>query len=127
VLNLDMFPSVLGLLKLKPPAEARHTGQDFTPLLFGTRDSHWRAEIFGQYDLHNVGLAYMRMLRTNDWKLVRFYHANEMDELYDLRNDPGELTNLYKNPRHCEVRAQLQQRLDERMKALGDPILRKNR
>jgi len=68
----------------------------------------------------------MRMLRTNDWSLVRYYHANEMDELYDLKKDPGELTNLYSDPRQREVRARLQQRLDERMKAIRDPILRKS-
>jgi len=123
VLNLDMFPSVLGLLKIKPPADYRHNGQDFTPLLFGTRETHWRTEIFGQYDLHNSGLAYMRMLRTSDWKLVRYYHTNGLDELYDLKADPGELTNLYKVPQHREVRARLQQRLEERMKAIHDPIV----
>jgi uncharacterized sulfatase len=122
VLNLDMFPSVLGMLNLKAPAEYRHNGQDFTPLLFGLRDPNWRAEIFGQNDLHNVGLAYMRMLRTDEWKLVRHYHANELDELYDLKNDPGELKNLYKDAKYREIRARLQQRLDERMKAINDPI-----
>ena len=86
------------------------------------RDANWRTEIFGQYDLHNVGLAYMRMLRTNEWKLVRHYHANELDELYDLKNDPGELKNLYKDASYRDVRARLQQRLDDRMKAIRDPI-----
>jgi hypothetical protein len=100
--------SVLGLLKLKPAAEVRHNGQDFTPLLFGLRDPSWRTEIFGQYDLHNSGLAYMRMLRTNDWKLVRYYHTNGLDELCELKNDPGELTNLYRDPHHRDVRARLQ-------------------
>jgi arylsulfatase A-like enzyme len=41
-----------------------------------------------------------------------------------LKNDPGELTNLYKDPQHREVRARLQQRLDERMKVIRDPISR---
>ena len=127
VLNLDMFPSVLGMLNLKPPADYRHNGQDFTPLLFGLRDANWRAEIFGQYDLHNVGLAYMRMLRTNEWKLVRHYHANELDELYDLKNDPGELKNLYKDARQRDVRMHLQRRLDERMREIHDPIIRESK
>ena len=105
MLNLDMFPSVLGLLHLKAPSEHRHNGQDFTPLLFGLRDANWRREIFGQYDLHNVGLAYMRMPRTNECKLVRHYQANELDELYDLKNDPDELKNLYKDARHRDIRA----------------------
>ena len=69
----------------------------------------------------------MRMLRTNEWKLVRHYHANELDELYDLRNDPGELKNLYKDPAHLAVRARLQARLDENMKAINDPILRESK
>ena len=62
------------------------------------------------------------MLCTNEWKLVPHYHAREMDELYDLKNDPDELRNLYKNVQYREVRQQLQQRLDERMKAIHDPI-----
>ena len=100
--------------------------QDFTPLLFGNRDAHWRTEIFGQYDLHNSGLAYMRMLRTDEWKLVRYYRANGLDELYDLKNDPGELTNLYRDTQHRDVRVRLQQRLDERMKAIRDPMVAKS-
>jgi arylsulfatase A-like enzyme len=123
VLNLDMFPSVLGLLKITPPAEYRHHGKDFTPLLFGKRDQNWRSEIFGQYDLHNLGLAYMRMLRTKEWKLVRHYHANGLDELYDLKNDPEEKKNLYGDPAYRETRAQLQQRLNERMKEINDPLM----
>jgi uncharacterized sulfatase len=124
VLNLDMFPSVLGLLKIKPAPRDRHHGKDFTPLLFGLRDDSWRTEIFGQYDLHNVGLAYMRMLRTKEWKLVRHYHANELDELYDLKNDPDEKKNLYKDPASRETRTHLQQRLNERMKEIHDPLTR---
>ncbi len=118
-----MFPSVLGMLKVKAPSDHKHNGRDFTPLLFGLRDAKWRDEIFGQYDLHNVGLAYMRMLRTNEWKLVRHYRANELDELYDLKNDPGETKNLYKEAKHRDARERLQRQLDERMKAINDPIL----
>lgn len=125
VLNLDMFPSVLGMLKVKEPVGYKHNGKDFTPLLRGQTDAHWRDEIFGQYDLHNVGLAYMRMLRTNEWKLVRHYHANELDELYDLQNDPGETKNLYNNEKLRAVREQLQKRLEARMRAINDPILTK--
>lgn len=127
VLNLDMFPSVLGMLKVKPPADYKHNGRNFAPLLSGGRVANWRDEIFGQYDLHNVGLAYMRMLRTNDWKLVRHYRANELDELYDLKNDPGELKNLYKDAAHRAVRERLQGRLNEHMKAIDDPILRESK
>jgi uncharacterized sulfatase len=124
VLNLDMFASVLGMLNVKAPANVRQNGKDFSPLLRGEPVANWRTEFFGQYDLHNVGLAYMRMLRTNEWKLVRHYHANELDELYDLKNDPGETKNLYKDEKLRDVRTQLQQRLEAQMHAIDDPILR---
>lgn len=124
VLNLDMFPTVLGLLGIKAPSDYQQNGRDFSKLAYGNHSGGWRSEIFGQYDLHNSGLAYMRMLRTNDWKLVRHYHSNELDELYDLKNDPGELTNLYKNTKYLEIRSGLQKRLDEYMRSINDPILR---
>ena len=57
---------------------------------------------------------------------MRYYHTNGLDELYDLKNDPGELTNLYKDARHREVSARLQQRLDERMKVIRDPFVRES-
>ena len=45
------------------------------------------------------------------------------DELYELKNDPGELKDLYKDANYRDIRARLQQRLDERMKAINDPIV----
>ena len=65
----------------------------------------------------------MRMLRTADWKLVRHYHANQLDELYDLKNDPGETNNLYSGSAHAHTRALLQERLERSMRAIKDPIL----
>ncbi|MBX3277715.1 MAG: sulfatase-like hydrolase/transferase [Acidobacteria bacterium] len=124
VVNLDMFPTVLGMLDIRAPAGYRHHGRDFTPLLLGRRPADWRTEFFGQYDLHNGGLAYMRMLRTDEWKLVRHYRARELDELYDLKGDPGESRNLYRDARFRDVRERLQQRLDEYMREIDDPIVR---
>lgn len=93
VLNLDTFPSVLAMLNVTPPAGWKVEGDNYAALLRGQQVT-WRSEWFGQYDLHNAGLAYMRMIRTEDWKYVRHFHENLMDELYDLKNDPGETRNL---------------------------------
>jgi arylsulfatase A-like enzyme len=123
VTNLDTPPSVLGMLGLASPPEAKWQGQDFTPLLRG-RKTVWRDALFGQYDLHNGGLAYMRMIRTSKWKLVRHHHANFLDELYDLEKDPGEMRNLYGAAQYAAVRDQLQKRLNAWQKSIDDPLLR---
>jgi len=51
-----------------------------------------------------------------------FYRGscNELDELYDLKADPFELTNLASDPAHHALRGQLRQRLRELVaEALG--------
>ena len=124
VLNLDTFPTVLKMLGVAPPQQWRHEGRDFSPLLRGGEMAA-RDIVFGQYDLHNEGLAYLRMARTADWKLVRHYFTNGLDELYHLKTDPGETRNLYDNPDHAAIQATLQLRLTEWQRSIDDPILRR--
>lgn len=124
VSNIDTFASALGMLGISIPQGVKQEGLDFSPLLRGEKIP-WRDTIFAQYDLHNVGLAYMRMIRTHKWKLVRHYFANMLDELYDLENDPDEKKNLYDDPKQAEIRDQLQKRLTEWQQSIKDPILGK--
>ena len=37
-------------------------------------------------------------VRTDSYKLVDAFLENDIDELYDLKADPGEMTNLINNP-----------------------------
>lgn len=124
VSNIDTLPSVLGMLNVRVPRDLKHHGMDFSALLRGEK-VEWRQEIFGQYDLHNGGLAFMRTIRTSKYALVRHHFTNFMDELYDLEKDPGEMKNLYQSPAYREVREQLQARLTRWMESIDDPILKK--
>jgi uncharacterized sulfatase len=123
VSNIDTFASVLGMLRIPLPERWKQEGQDFSPLLRGEKYKP-RDALFGQYDLHNLGLAYMRSVRTDEWKLVRHYRANGLDELYDLKNDSGETRNLYGNAMHRHTRDELQTRLTAWMRSIDDPLLR---
>jgi arylsulfatase A-like enzyme len=123
VSNLDTFVTVLGMLGLPLPPDVKQEGVDFSPLLRGQTVPGWRDTLYGQYDLHNGGLAFMRMIRTPDWKLVRHHLANLLDELYDLKNDPGETRNLYNDPGHRDLRERLQQKLTSWQESIGDPLL----
>ena len=49
------------------------------------------------------------MCRTRDYKYVRRLY--EMDELYDLRRDPGELQNRIDDPTYAEILADLRERM----------------
>ena len=49
------------------------------------------------------------MIRTSTHKLIR--RPSLDSELYDLKNDPHELRNLYSDPQHATIRMQLEERL----------------
>ncbi len=49
------------------------------------------------------------MCRTRDFKYIRRHY--EQDELYDLRNDPGEVRNLIDDPTHAIVLQNLKDRM----------------
>ena len=125
VSNVDIFRTVLGALNVPVPAGANAHGVDYSPLLRGQTIAP-RNVVYGQYDLHNGALAYMRMIRTDRYKLVRFFHANNMDELYDLQADPDELQNLARGPRAAQfesVQKQLSDDLAKWMASINDPLL----
>jgi choline-sulfatase len=127
VQNLDTFKSMLGMLGVEAPASGQAGGLNFAPLLRGETVA-WRGEIYGQYDLHNSGLSYMRMIRTSQWKYVKHYHENMMDELYDLKNDPGETVNLIGKKKAGkqsiqDVVKELREKLVAWQKSIDDPVL----
>ena len=66
----------------------------------------------------------MRSVRTADWKYIHYPHGDgspdrHMAELYDLKNDPGETTNLIADPRAASPLADLKAELTRLMAATG--------
>jgi uncharacterized sulfatase len=121
VSNIDTFASVLGMLDVPPPAKYRQEGADFAPLLRG-KTVNWRDAVFAQYDPHNGLDGAMRSIRTHRWHLVRQYKKNGQP---DEQNDPEELSNLYTDVKHRDVRDDLQRRLTAWMESVNDPVAKK--
>lgn len=124
VSNIDMFKSIPGMLGVPVPDDVKQDGRDFSPILRG-ETVEWRDAIFGQYDLHNAGIAFMRSIHTSDWKLVRHHMCYGDNEMYNLKDDPNENKNLYynKDPQVREMRDKLQARLTEWQQSINDPVL----
>jgi uncharacterized sulfatase len=129
VTNLDTFRTFLAALGVPVPAGYQSQGIDFTPLLRGETLPD-RPATYAQYDLHNSGLAYMRSIRTVGYKYVKHFKARDMDELYDLQNDPGEERNLIGNrgtPESRTALAELKQQLATWQQSIDDPLLRSDK
>jgi arylsulfatase A-like enzyme len=97
VLNLDFAPTILELAKVEIPPDMQ--GESFVKL-FEDNHAGWRNSVYYHYyeyphGWHNVRKHYG--IRTERYKLIKFYGDEEFWELYDLKNDPNELNNIFSN------------------------------
>ena len=66
-----------------------------------------------------IYLSRGRMVRAGGWKYT--HYVDDLPELYDLENDPGELENLAGRPDCREKEEELRRLLLERTIEAGDP------
>ena len=98
VSSIDLFPTLLDLLGLPAPEGVRLDGISFAPVLRDPMAGLGREAVF--HFMPHEPRSYSRAgvaVRSGNWKLIRHFHAEEPDELhelYDLREDLGETTNL---------------------------------
>jgi len=114
----DVGPTLLEMAGVEIDRE--FTGRSFLPLLRGEQPGDWRDAIFGMCD--GVELYYsQRWVRTQTHKYV--FNGFDFDELYDLENDPHEMTNLAADPAHDGTKRDLVQRMWRFSRDLGDTMI----
>lgn len=128
VTNLDWFPTILAMAGVNftlPKGEVVR-GRDFLPLLKGEPLAGWDNDLYAEFSVHHGAKTHMRMYRTPDWKLKRDFLNPDRDELYNLKNDPGETTNLIdsQSGEVQRVKAALHEKLLAKMRETGDPVLK---
>jgi arylsulfatase A-like enzyme len=102
-------------------------GVSLSGLLTGEEDaSRHRDDVYCEFYNSNFEYdpkAYLTMVRTTDCKIVAS-HRGDVDtgELYDLRNDPTEIHNLWNEPSALHMKARMLKRLVDRMAWTADPL-----
>ena len=61
-----------------------------------------------------------RMWHRKDYKLV--FNASDICELYDVKNDPAEMHNLFYKPEYEAVKKEMLEEMRQEMKRLNDPL-----
>jgi len=118
-LNVDFAPTFLEAAGLPVPADIQ--GRSLVPLLEGRTPADWRTSMYYRY-YHDPGDHNTRAhygVRTTTHKLISFWKSGQW-ELFDLVNDPFELHNLYGQPGHEAITADLKAELLRLKQALGD-------
>jgi arylsulfatase A-like enzyme len=89
--HIDLYPTLLELLGLPRPAQQVMDGKSYARVLTSAA-SFDRAAFFNYFPhAKNGGGVWVR---AGDWKLIRWFDPQVPRELYDLRSDLGEATNL---------------------------------
>jgi len=112
VVNIDLAPTLLALAGGKPNAEMQ--GSNFAALLKQPQSAKgWRTSLYYHYyeypEPHRV--APHLGIRTEQYKLIRFYGPHNDFELYDIKKDPHEMNNLYTSMSSSAIVQQLKKEL----------------
>ena len=113
VANIDVAPTLLDLAGATIPKDI--TGHSMRPLLeAGNKPvTNW---VEDYAFLHETCVA----VRTDKHKIIHYSNVNEW-ELYDLVNDPYEITNLYGKAKYAKVQKDMERRLKKHIRETDFP------
>ncbi len=109
---VDLYPTLTELAGIKPPETIQ--GTSLTPLLSDPNSSDWKKD-----HAFTISRSGGESIRTQQWRYTHWGFGEKGAELYDLKNDPGEFTNLANNPDYAEVVKKLKKRLIAKRNSAG--------
>ena len=119
VLNIDLAPTLLDLAGAPIPPDMQ--GRSWKPLLQG-KHPKWREDFLYEYFIDAEfpkAVPVIKGVRTARWKYITYPEINDVEELYDLKNDPAEMHNLAQNPKRADVLNDMKARLARLLKETG--------
>ena len=119
--HVDLAPTLLDFAGLPIPDDLQ--GYSLKPILKGQADQVREASYYHFYE-HGRRLPEMVGVRTERYKLIHYPTMEDPYkwELFDLEKDPDEMKNLYRNPEHKELLAQMKVELRQLVADLEDPV-----
>ncbi len=109
----DLFPTLCELTGLATPATVE--GVSLVPVLRGLQAQVRDSQFFAYRD-------FQRAVKSNGWKLIVYHVDGKITlQLFDLRKDPWEMTNLANDPLQAARIREMSALMAAWMKRTGDP------
>ena len=118
IANIDVMPTCLAVAGLESPAGI--DGKNFLPLL-QAKQTPWRDTLLYEYywERNFPQTPTIHALRGDRYKYIRYHGIWDLDELYDIREDPRETNNLISDPKFAPIVKDMNARLFEVLESTG--------
>lgn len=126
VQNIDHAPTFLEMAGVPVPDDIQ--GESYLAFLRtgkAEKGKHWRKSLYYHFYEYPGEHAARRHygVRTDRYKLIHFYgHDIDSWELYDLKEDPTEMHNLYGDPSYRRTQKKLHRELQRLQELYDDPV-----
>lgn len=123
VQNIDFAPTMLDVAGVEIPEDIQ--GVSLVPLLKSQNTpADWRTSLYYHFYEYPGEHAVRRHygVRTERYKLIRFYNDIEAWELFDLETDSMEMNNLYGKPGYEKITEEMHAELKRLQEKYDDPI-----
>ncbi len=110
IANIDVAPTFLAVAGLQAPDA--YQGRNFLPLLQG-KQIPWRDSLLYEYywERNFPQTPTMHALRGDRYKYIRYHGVWDLNELYDLQEDPLETNNRINDPKLAGVVKEMNEKL----------------
>jgi len=118
IVNIDVAPTILQAAGLPIPHTVQ--GESFLSVARGEQPK-WRDAILYEYFWEEAFPQTPTVLgiRTEDYKYMWYHGIFDLNELYNLKEDPPEMVNLIDDASAYEVRRDMQKRLQDLVQEYG--------
>ena len=122
VQNIDVGPTILDLAGEKVPEHM--DGRSFKQLLEGKKIP-WREEVYYEYywERSFPHTPTVHGVRTDRYKYIHYHGVWDIDELYDIQNDPDEKRNLINEPEYKKLADELNKKMYDWLENTGGMVI----
>jgi arylsulfatase A-like enzyme len=111
IMNVDLAPTFLEIAGINKPAQMQ--GYSFSEILKGKTFKWQRDKVFYEYywEAAFPQTPTTFAVRNDRYKYITYNGVWDINELYDLQNDPYEMNNLVRDPKYRQIGLELKNEL----------------